>query len=313
MRLTDIRRSDVQAFIDGLTKAGRGAVTVIRVLATVQSILTGAMKDELVPVNVARGIEGPTVARIEKEIWTPAELAAFLEVADGHRLGALFELALHTALRRGEVCGLRWDDVDFARGVITVRHNRVVADKITETKPKTEGSAAEVELSKSAAAALAGWKLRKDMERQDWADTWRGEGHIFTMEDGRALDPSYVTKLFGTLVKKTGDAMRERQRGEAEARGLNADEVAQYMAKAAVGLPRLTLHGLRHVAASYMWDSTGDILAVSKALRHSNPAVTASVYTHMRGGKQRAMFDTIADALGGASAHTMHTQAAPAA
>lgn len=55
----------------------------------------------------------------------------------------------------------------------------------------------------------------------------------------------------------------------------------------------MTLYGLRHCAASFMWDATGDLLAVSRALRHSSPAVTAEVYTHMKAGKLRSLFSTI--------------------
>lgn len=310
LKLTDIRRADAQAFVDGLVKAGRGATTVTRVLATLQSILTGAMKDELIPVNPARGVEGPTITKTEKQIWSPVELAAFIKTASEHRLGALFEVALHTALRRGEICGLRWADVDVNRRVIMVRHNRVLVGgtTVTETKPKTDGSATNVELSPAAVAALEGWRVRQDLERSEWSEGWRGEGHVFSMEDGRPLDPSYVTKLFNTLVLKTEMAMRVAQREELASQGLTESEVEQTMTEHPVNLPRLTLHGLRHLAASYMWDATGDILAVSKALRHASPAVTSTVYTHLRGGKQRALFGTIAETLETAGVHTLHTQ-----
>ena len=307
MKLSDIRRSHIQAFVDGLAKDGRGATTVTRIIATLQSILTGAVKDELIPVNVARGVDGPTIVRVEKAIWSPSELAAFIETASEHRLGALFELGLHAALRRGEIAGLRWADVDVNRGVMAIRHNRVQADKTIETTPKTIGSAAEIELSAAAVAALKGWRVRQDLERADCGEAWRGEGHVFTMEDGRPLDPSYVTKLFGALVRKTEASMRERQRTELVAQGLSEAEVDKVMATAAVTLPRLTLHGLRHVAASYMWDSTGDLFAVSKALRHASPATTAAVYTHMKNGKQRAVFATISEQLQNVTVHTMHT------
>lgn len=162
-KLSEIRRSDVVAFLDTLTKAGRGPVTVNRILATVQAILTAAVKDEIIVSNVARGIEGPTVDKTEKPIWEPHELAAFLAIASEHRLSAAFELALHASLRRGELCGLRWQDVDLERGVATIRNNRVLVGgtKIMETTPKTDSSAAEVELSESAVTALeAGGSVR---------------------------------------------------------------------------------------------------------------------------------------------------------
>lgn len=311
MKLTDIRRSDVQAFLDGLTKAGRGAVTVNRILATVQSILTSAVKDEIVPVNVARGVEGPTVQKATVDIWKPPELAAFLDVAAEHRLGALFEVTLHCALRRGEVCGLRWSDVDFDRGVAQIANNRVIVGgkTITETTPKTDASAAEVELADPAVAALEGWRLRQSLDAQEWGDAWRGEGHVFTMEDGRPLDPSYVTRLFERLRMKTEQRLRDEQAKSLADGGMTEAQVESHMEKQGVRLSRLTLHGLRHVAATYMWTDGRDILAVSKALRHSSPAVTAAVYTHLTGGKQKATFGGIAAQLQTASAHTLHTHA----
>lgn len=313
LKLTDIRRSDVVAFVDGLAKAGRGATTIARILATVQSILTGAVKDEIIQANVARGVDTPTVVRTERPIWSPAELAAFLETASEHRLGALFELALHAALRRGEVCGLRWTDVDVTRQVMTIRHNRVIGDTIVETKPKTDDSASEVELSPAAVATLAGWRLRQDTEREESGDAWCGQGHVFTREDGSPLDPKTVTELFAQLATKTEEAMLTRQREELVAQGLTEAEADTAMAREPVCLPRATLHSLRHFAASYMWASTGDILAVSKALRHASPATTSAVYAHMRKGAQRAMFGTIADTLKTANVHTMHTHEAAGA
>lgn len=283
-KLTDLRRSDVQVFVDQLAKQGRGPTTIRRILSTVQAILTGAVKDEIIPINVARGIETPTITKPSKQIWTPAEVAAFITTAREHRLGALFEVTLHAALRRGEVCGLRWSDVDLDRGEMTITNNRVVVggSTVTETSPKTDASAAQVELSPAAVTALEVWRLRQDLERDECGISWRGVGHVFTMEDGRPVNPVYATRLFAKLVKQAG-------------------------------LPPLTLHGLRHLAASFMWDSTGDLLAVSKALRHSSPTVTAEVYTHMKSGKQRAMFDTIAAQLETAGAHTLHAQPAPGA
>ncbi|MGB4629366.1 MAG: hypothetical protein WBH64_07865, partial [Propionicimonas sp.] len=77
---------------------------------------------------------------------------------------------------------------------------------------------------------------------------------------------------------------------------------------AGVVLPRVTLHGLRHIALSWAWDRTGDILAVSKLARHASTATTEKVYTHMRTGKVRATAEAISDVLLGVTGHTMdHT------
>lgn len=311
MKLSDIRRSDVQAFVKGLTDSGRGATTVNRQLAVVMAVLTSAVRDELIPVNVARGVEGPTVQKSPVDIWELSELAAFLKVAGAHRLGPAFELALHTALRRGELCGLRWSDVDRNKGLLTISNNRVKLDaKTFEKVTKNESSTAVIELSDAARAALEVWKLRQDLERQEWGELWHDTGYVFTMEDGRPVDPAYVTRLFDKLRNKTEQTLRDEQAKTAAESGMTEAQVAALMEKKGVRLARLTLHGLRHMAASVIWDATGDLFAVSKALRHSSHVVTGEVYTHMKKGKQRDVFGTIGDALDGTSAHTLHTHPA---
>lgn len=310
MKLSDIRRSDVQAFRDGLVKSGRGATTVNRLLAVVMSILTTAVRDELVPVNVARGVEGPTVTRTEKVMWTDDQLAAFLAVAAGHRLGAAFEFCFFTALRRGELAGLRWSDIDRDRGVAMIRNNRVKLDaKTIEKSTKNKSSTAEVPLSQEALAALDVWKLRQDIERDEWGDAYEANGYVFTMEDGRPVDPSYLTRLFDKLRAETEQALRKRQREALQGQGLTDEAVDNAMQKNPVALPYLTLHGLRHLALTIIYEETGDIMATSKAARHSSTGVTSSVYVHMSVGKQGATFSSIGKRLGRSGAHTLHTHA----
>lgn len=279
MKLSAIRRADVAAFVDALRKAGRGATTVHRILAVVQGVLSGAVKDELIATNVAHRIEAPTIVRHERTIWTPEEVGRFLQAAAGHRLGALFEVTLFAALRRGEVTGLRWADVDLGRGLLAVRNNRVkvVDGTVREQTTKTAASAATVALSDEAVTALRAWRLRQDLERAEWDEAWQVTGYVFTMEDGRPLDPPYVTRLFAALSKRSR-------------------------------VPATTLHGLRHIAATYMWEGGADIAQVSKALRHSNVGVTSTVYAHMRESAQRSAFAAIGKRLADRPAHTLHTQ-----
>lgn len=279
-KLSAVRRSDVTAFVDRLRKAGRGPTTIRRILAVVQGILSGAVREELIPINVAHRVDVPPVVKAERELWTPEQLVTFLKVASDHRLGAMFEVGLFAALRRGEVCGLRWEDVDLGRGLLAVRHNRTKAvdGTVSDQTTKTASSTATVAMSTEAVAALEGWKLRQALERDEWGEAWTDTGFVFTREDGTPLDPPYATKLFDRLRRQAG-------------------------------LPKMTLHGLRHVAATYMWEGGADIAMVSKALRHSSVGVTASVYAHLREGAQRAAFDSIGKRLSDPTAHTVHTTA----
>ncbi|MBH0120566.1 Arm DNA-binding domain-containing protein, partial [Rhodococcus sp. CX] len=102
--------------------------TVRRVHATLRSALTSAKRKHLVGHNAAENLELPRAVRPKVVPWEPEELGKFLDHAATDRLGALYEVMAMTGLRRGEAAGLRWDDVDLTRGVITVRQQIVEVD-----------------------------------------------------------------------------------------------------------------------------------------------------------------------------------------
>jgi integrase len=252
MRLTDIRRSHVNAWVAELSKAGRGAVTVRRALATLRMIFTQAVRDEVIPANPALMVDKPTVAETGERHWEPEHVGAFLERCGRHRLGPLFELAVYTGLRRGEITGLHWSDVDLVARTVVVRHNRVSVDgRVQEVSTKTRSGRRTVPLSDAGVAALLAWQLRQADEQEAAQEAWHTQGHVFTMEDGRPLDPAYVTRLFQVI--RTQDEP----------------------------LPELTFHGLRHSAASLMLAGGADISTVSKLLGHASISITADVYAHL--------------------------------
>jgi integrase len=275
--VTDIRRGHINQFGGDLITAGRGAVTVRRILAVLTTILNGAVKDELISANPALGADKPALADSTVRIWEPEHVRIFLQRCGQRRLGALYETAVLTGLRRGELCGLRWSDVDLVARKITVRRSRVsVRGKVLEqATTKTRAGLRTVPLSDAAVGALLSWQLRQAEEAEAAQEAWHTEGHVFTMEDGRAIDPSYVTRLFSIL----------RRQGEE--------------------LPPLSFHGLRHCAASLMLASGADIAVVSKLLGHASVAITADVYGHLVGTIAQKAVDGAANLI----ALTTHTQA----
>ena len=276
MKLTDIRRYHVSEFVADQTQAGRGTVTVRRLVTLLSTIFASAVKDELIPTNPARDVDRPRLDRDELKPWEPEVVRVFLDRCAQRRLGALFELAILTGLRRGEITGLRWVDVDLVARKVVVRRNRVTVNgRVQEQKTtKTKAGLRTVALSDFAVATLLSWQLRQGQEAEAAAEAWQSDGHVFTMEDGRALDPAYITRLFQKLRKGPGEE-----------------------------LPPLSFHGLRHCAASLMLASGADIAVVSKLLGHASISITADVYGHLIG--------TVAsDAVNGAAnliARTPHT------
>lgn len=255
MKLTNIRRSHVRDFTSTLD--GRGARTVQAIVRLLSTALSDAVSDEIIGANPAARAPVPRVSTREFNPWEPAQVGAFLDEAAQHRIGAVFELAAFTGLRRAELAGLRWIDVDLATRQLTVRHTLVQADAVVVAgSPKTAAGRRVVQLDDAAVGTLVAWKLVQAAERDAWGDAWTDSGYVFTYESGESLKPPYLTRQF--------ERLRER-----------------------AGLPKMTLHGLRHEHASLLLASGADIALVSKRLGHSSIGITSDVYSHLIGDRAR--------------------------
>lgn len=187
-------------------------------------------------------------------VWTPAQLGAFLDAAESHRLYALFHLIAHHGLRRGEGVGQDWTNVDWTARTIMVA-KEIVTDGWTpiETEPKTDGSAAAVKLDRGTVEVLKAHRGRQAAEkaarleaRLPWTDT----GKMFTQEDGTWLHPEMVSDAFRGIV-------------------------------AAEGLPPINLRDLRHGTAALVKAGGGDIHDAKAKLRHATIALTSDTYMEL--------------------------------
>jgi integrase len=183
-------------------------------------------------------------------IWTPEQTGAFLDhVHDkGDRLYALYHLIVFTGLRRGEACGLHWDDVDLDAKSINVRWQ--IAQYGWETAldtPKTQDSEGQVAIDAETVGVLRAHPTRQHRERLAVGAAWAKTGLVFTTLVGEPLHPADVTGYF---------------------RRLN-DEA---------GLPPIRLHDLRHGAATMALAAGVPMKVISNRLRHSSPHFTAQFY-----------------------------------
>lgn len=201
--------------------------------------------------------DNPEREQLEKEaqpqssvmVWTPAQLGRFLDQAGDDRLYALWHLVAHRGLRRGEVAGLRWDDVDLDGATLTVCRQLVqLGWEVVESVPKSDAGTRTVALDSGTVATLRKWRSAQNAERLAWGPAWSDSGRVFTREDGRQLHPANVTAKFGALVD-------------------------------AAGLPPVRLHDLRHGAASLMLAAGVPMKVVQETLGHSSSALTSDTYT----------------------------------
>ncbi|MFE5480523.1 tyrosine-type recombinase/integrase [Nocardia sp. NPDC056541] len=281
IRLRDLRPAQVKAMFDAHTRLAPSSAQRMR--AVLRSALSDALRAGLVTVNAAALVKlaggrspralvwtkarettwrwevaalvenGMTVARARRSaprpsssmVWTPAHLGAFLDSVTDHPLYGLFWIASHCGLRRGEVCGLKWSDLDD--GAITVERQLVCTpDGIIEDTPKSDASGRCVSVGKAGVQLLTAHRSAQRAELLSWG-VGKGSGYMFTTPDGQTLDPHRVSKEFKRLV-------------------------------AAADLPPIRFHDLRHTAASLMLASGSDMKMVSEVLGHSDLAITGNIY-----------------------------------
>ncbi len=214
----------------------------------------------------------PTPRRFEP--LTADEARQFLAATRGHRLHALFELALHTGLRKGELLGLRWEDLDLDAGTAAVRRTlqRTTAGGLTTLPTKTRASERRITLPSRCVQSLKLYHEQQKRERESAGTTWQHNGNVFTTAQGRPIDPTNLTRAFTTLLRK-------------------AD------------LRRIRFHDLRHSTATLLLEQGVELVVIKELLGHAHIGATATVYAHVRLRLQRDAIDTLSTALDGPAGH----------
>ncbi|WP_232668804.1 site-specific integrase [Pseudonocardia sp. TRM90224] len=183
-------------------------------------------------------------------VWTPEQTGQFLDHITDHRLYALYHLVAFRGLRRGEVCGLREDDLNLAGAELTVRTQLVqIGWEVEEGEPKTDAGHRVIALDTGTIQTLRDHLVVREAERALTGTRWVDKtGLIFTEPGGALLHPANVTDTFTALI-------------------------------ADAGLPPIRLHDLRHGAATLALAAGVDMKIVQDMLGHSCFAITADTYT----------------------------------
>lgn len=252
--------------------AGLKAKTVRNVHAIARKALNDAARLGYVARNVADLADRPTVrsGSYEHRTWTPSEARRFLAYVDGDRYAAALRLGLLTGLRRGEVLGLRWKDIDLERGRLAVRQTLVdVGYEVQVSVPKTNRSRRSVAIDAETIAVLKRHRARQAEERLKAGEVYDDQDYVFAHEDGSFVHPSLFSEHYRRLVEGSG-------------------------------LPYIRLHDLRHTHATHALQAGVAPKVVSDRLGHSTVAFTMDVYAHAVPAMEEAAADTVADLIANA-------------
>jgi integrase len=240
--------------------------TVRYVRALLSTALADGVREDLLGRNVAAAIRLPTV-RSNFEPFTAAEARRYLREARQHRHGPLFELALRTGLRQGELLGLRWDDLDLDAAQLHVRRTLArTPGGPTFQDVKTHRSARRITIPAECVTELRWYHRRQQGDRARAGDTWRDLGLVFTRSTGGPLDAAYVHRNHHALCD-------------------------------AAGIRRVRFHDLRHSAASLLLEQGVELVVVKDLLGHAQISTTADIYTHVRPRLQRQAIEAMGQAL----------------
>ncbi|MFB9739395.1 tyrosine-type recombinase/integrase, partial [Streptomyces thermocoprophilus] len=245
-------------------------LTLTYIHSVLKSALEHAVREEEIPRNVARNVRTGTPRPRRFEPLTTDEARRFLTTAQDHRLHALFELALHTGLRKGELLGLRWEDLDLGSSTAAIRRTlqRTSAGGLTTLPTKTRASERRIALPARCIQSLKRHHEQQQREHEAADTAWQPNGHIFTTTQGRPIDPTNLTRTFNTLLRTAC-------------------------------LHRIRFHDLRHSTATLLLEQGVELVVIKELLGHAHIGVTATVYAHVRLRLQRDAINTLSTALGG--------------
>ena len=277
MPLQRLTATDLSKFYGDLLDHGRrdgsGGLSP-RTTRYVHTILRRALADaerwDLITRNPADRAAVPAARPHAMNTWTADELRAFLKQSQDDRLWPLWQVLAATGLRRGEVLGLTWRDLDATAGRLVIARAWVttVGGETSLQAPKTARGRRQVALDGATVAALKGWRTRQVAERLALGAAYADNDLIFCRADGVPYSPGYISAEFKAQAK-------------------------------AAGLPTIRLHDLRHTHASLMLQQGIHPKVVSERLGHGSTAFTMDVYAHTTPALHADAAESVAALLAG--------------
>jgi integrase len=265
--LSRLSPQQLQQFMNAKLEEGLSARTVHHCHAVLRTALEEAVRWGLVGRNVAKLVKPPRPKRSDIQPLDPEQVRKLLETIRGHRLEALFTVALAVGLREGEALGLRWQDVDLDAGRISVRIAlQRISGKLQFEEVKSATSRRHITLPLIAVEALRAHYLRQQQEQELLGERWPNTGLVFTSTRGTPLEPRNAVRLFQRMLQKAG-------------------------------LPHKRFYDLRHTCATLLLVQGVHPRVVMEILGHSQISLTMNTYSHVSPTLQREAASRMDDVL----------------
>ena len=283
LRMQSVQPSDLSTLYRSLLDGGgRGGKPLSRgTVDAVHAVLRKAFNDAVTSEQVLESspvvrAKRPRVTEGEREeVWSPADLARFLSLAQSHRLYAFFYVAAFTGARRGELLNLSWSDVDLAAGVLRITGSTAVVERQRVVGSTKGGRRRTVSIDESTVRVLRAHRARQVEEQLVVETDWPDSDLVFRTAFGEPLYPDTPSQLMPKLVRRH-----------------NVEHPDEPL------LP-MRLHDLRHVHATTLLLAGVPVHVVAARLGHGDPNITLRVYAHVLQDLSPAVADAFARAVTG--------------
>jgi integrase len=249
------------------------ARTVSDIRGALRSALSNAVTDDLITRNVAALVKLTTPRSRKGKAWSGEEARRFLESArdDHDPFYAAYVLVLVLGLRKGEVLGLTWDDIDLDQGELSIGLQlQRVGRQLLHRETKTEGSEASLPLPDICVTALKARREQQDEDQAKAGATWRGSKLIFTTRYGGPIEPRNLNRSYDTRIGKAG-------------------------------VRKITVHDARRTCATMLADLDVHPRVAMQILRHAKFAITMEIYTQVSSTATREALKRLGERLDGHS------------
>ena len=252
-----------------LVDSGLSGTTVVQAHRILHKALQDAVRWGVAWRNVASAVSPPKKSRREMLVLNAAELAVLLDAVGTSTFGHVIAAAAYTGMRRGELVGLQWRDIDLDRGTLSVQRSLQLVPRrgYVASEPKTSRSRRTITLGTTLVATFKRQRALQAENRLAAGPVWNEGGWVFTRPDGRPVDPTIVSRKFRSVVTE-------------------------------LGLPPVRLHDLRHTHATLLLVQGVHPKVVQERLGHFSISITLDIYSHVLPGLQEraaAAFETALD------------------
>jgi len=250
---------DIHTLHNDRLAAGLSQTSVRHVHSLLHRMLSDAVRWGVLIRNVTDAVQAPKRSTPESLTWNPEQVDLFLKTAADEGDETLWVVALFTGMRRGELLGLKWADVDFTSPSISVRRSlsRGSDSRLVEGAPKTAKGRRRIALAPTIVESLRKHRLHQKEQRLKLGEMYENNDLVFANEFGRSLHPNTFTRRFQQLVRKAE-------------------------------VPYIRPHDLRHTNATMMLRQGTHMKIVQERLGHANVSMTMDLYSHVSPDLQNA-------------------------